>query len=136
MEWIYINTMEDVKYLEETYDNFLDSELVSFNFTSGNYVDDDLVGHEYMTNILNIVFQRLDRNPFSIELSFEEMRRLSIYTPLIIECSADIIYAKIVIANGFIYWTKWRDFNPYDEDHLRADTTYIESKRLKWRIIS
>lgn len=114
----------------------MDSELVSFNFTSGNYVDDDLVGHEYMTNILNIVFQRLDRNPFSIELSFEEMRRLSIYTPLIIECSADIIYAKIVIANGFIYWTKWRDFNPYDEDHLRADTTYIESKRLKWRIIS
>lgn len=136
MEWTYINNMDDVKHLQEIYDNFLDSEIVSFHFDSGNYVDDDLVGHEYMTNTLNVIFQRLDTNPFSIELSFEEMRRLSIYTPLINECNSDILYAKIVIANGFIYWTKWRDFDPYNKEHLSADTTYIESKRLKWRVIS
>lgn len=136
MEWIYINNADDIKYLEEVFNNFLDSEIVSFNFNSGNYVDSNLIGHEYMTNTLNIIFQRLDTKPFSIELSFEEMRKLSIYTPLSDECSADILYAKIIMTNGFIYWTKWKDFNPCNKDHLRADTTYIESKRLKWRIIS
>lgn len=101
-----------------------------------NYVDSELAGHEYMKNEFCIVFQRMDVNPFSIEVVFEEMRRLNFYASLIDECSASIIYAKFVKNKDYIYWTKWKDFDPYNPEHLKEDVTFIEAKRARWRIIS
>lgn len=89
-----------------------------------------------MKNELNVIFQRMDTNPFSIEISFEEMRRLNFFAPLIDEYSACITYAKFVRSKNFIYWTKWKDFDPDKEDHLKSDVAFIEAKRVKWRVIS
>lgn len=89
-----------------------------------------------MKNEFYIIFQRMDKNPFSIEVGFEEMRRINFYAPLMNECSTSIIYAKFVKNNDFIYWTKWREFDPYIAEHLKEDFTFIEAKRAKWRIIS
>lgn len=133
MEWKELLTEQDIQELQDLYGNFLDAKLVDFRFESGNYVDEELVGHEYMNNDLYVVFQRQDISPFSIEVHFEEMRRINFYAPLCTEFSAYIYYAKFVKADGFIYWTKWRDF---DASLLGLDVTFIEAKRVKWRIIS
>lgn len=50
MEWHTLETTEDIKYLLDTYGNFLDSTLVSYYFQSGNYVDSDRVGYEFNDN--------------------------------------------------------------------------------------
>lgn len=136
MNWINIDTEEDIINIQKIFGNFLDAEIVSFRFESGNYVDEELVGHEYMNNDFYIIFQRMDSNPFSIEVVFEQMRRINFYAPLIDECSASISFAKFIKNKNFIYWTKWKEFDPYNLEHLRADVTYIEAKRAKWRIIS
>lgn len=136
IEWKKIETEQDILEIQKIYENFLDAEIVSFRFDSGNFVDEELVGHEYMKNIFSMIFQRMDNNPFSIEVVFEEMRRINFYAPLIDEYSAEILFAKFVKNDDFIYWTKWRDFNPYNPEHLKEDTTFVEAKRVKWRIIS
>ena len=136
MVWKEINTEQDILEIQKIYGDFLDAEIVSFNFESGNYIDEELVGHEYMTNRLYIIFQRLDKNPFSIEVLFEGMRRINFYAPLVNECTADILFAKFVKNNSYIYWTKWREFDPYNPEHLKNDFTFIEAKSGKWRIIS
>lgn len=56
--------------------------MVSFAFDSGNYVDDERIGYEKNSNILIMKFERLDNNPFSIELMFEETRRLNCFFQL------------------------------------------------------
>ncbi|GFI09592.1 MAG: hypothetical protein HFI24_04570 [Lachnospiraceae bacterium] len=135
MKWISIETEKDIFNIQKQFNNFLDAEIVRFGFESGNYIDSELVGHEYMKNELHIIFQRMDMNPFEIEVIFEEMRRINFYTPLMDEYSSCITYAKFVKNDNFIYWTKWKDFDPYNAKHLEANVTFIEAKRAMWRII-
>lgn len=135
MDWKELKTEEDIAEIQSIFRNFSDAEIVGFNFESGNYIDEELIGHEYMLNKLNVVFQRMDRNPFSIEIQFEGMRRINFYSPLIDECSASITYAKFVKSEKYIYWTKWKEFAPQKREHLEADVTFIEAKSAKWRII-
>ncbi|MEW4411874.1 hypothetical protein [Clostridium sp. AN503] len=136
MEWLLIETEQDISYIQKIYENFLDAEIVNFRFESGNYVDSNLIGHEYMKNEFHIIFQRMDVNPFSIEVVFEEMRRVNFYAPLINESSSSISYAKFVKNEDYIYWTKWKEFNPYNKEHLKKDITFIEAKRARWRVVS
>ena len=42
------------------YDHFEDSTLVSYKFESGNFVDKQRVSHEFNTNQLCLLFQRMD----------------------------------------------------------------------------
>lgn len=135
MEWIVINTEKDILDIQKQYDNFLDAEIVRFGFESGNYIDTELVGYEYMKNELHVIFQRMDINPFEIEVVFEGMRRINFYAPLMDERSSCISYAKFVKNDSFIYWTKWKDFDPYNSEHLEANVTFIEAKKAMWRII-
>jgi len=58
------------------YDDFEDSVIVSMNYISGNSVDENLVGNMRGDNDLKIVFQRLDKDPFSIELWFTHTRQI------------------------------------------------------------
>lgn len=136
MEWLFIETEQDISCIQKIYEDFLDAEIINFWFESGNYIDSNLVGYECMKNEFHIIFQRMDVNPFSIEVVFEEMRRINFYALLMDESSACIIYAKFVKNDKYIYWTKWKEFNPYNEEHLKKDVTFIEAKRAKWRVIS
>jgi hypothetical protein len=111
--------------------------LISFSFESGNYIDDDLVGYETNSNNLHVIFQRMDINPFSIEVVFEEMKQLSYFPPLLYEYSASILFAKFVRDDKYVYWTRWSEFDPYNKEHLSyGDFDLIKARRAKWRIIS
>ena len=77
MEWNEVITDSDIAYLNNIYDDFEDSMIVSMNYISGNSVDENLVGNMRGDNDLKIVFQRLDKDPFSIELWFTHTRWIS-----------------------------------------------------------
>lgn len=136
--WIEIKSREDIKELQKQYNDFEDSYLVSFSFESGNYVNDDRIGYENNYNILILRFERLDNNPFSIELRFERTRRLNCFFPVEGKdnWTSGIQYAKIAKNEEFYYWTVWEEFNPYECEHLEYnDFMLIEAKKISWRII-
>lgn len=138
MEWIEVKTLVDIEYLQKTYNNFEDSILVNFRFESGNYVDEERVGHEFNNNNLYLLFERLDDQPFSIEIMFQYTKRFNFFAPIGGDdiWRSEIEFAKLAKNDEFYYWTKWEGFNPYDKEHLKYnDFILIESKQVKWRIV-
>lgn len=138
MEWFELESNKDIAELHKKYDNFEDSYLVSFTFESGNYVDNERVGYEFNSNTLILKFERMDDNPFSIEIMFEGTRRFNGFFPIAGKdnWTAGIQYAKIANNEEFYYWTVWKEFNPYDSKHLKYnDFMLIEAQKVKWRIL-
>lgn len=137
LEWILIESDQDIMNIQKRYGNFLDAEIVNFRYESGNYVDSDLRGHEYMKNELHVIFQRMDENPFAIEVVFEEMRYIHFHAAMMDETSSDILYAQFIKTKDFIYWTNLRMFDPEDiPEYLAGGKMFIEAKRAKWRVVS
>lgn len=135
MEWNEIKTDEDIRYLNEIYHNFEDSLIVSMEYVSGDYVDRELLGHMEMTNDLKVIFQRLDNDPFSIELWFTNTKMMNfVFANYRDNRLSDIMYAKVCRNNEMIFWTLWEDFDPYREDHI-PETVLIGAYGLKWRIV-
>lgn len=120
MEWINIKSNEDIEELHKQYGNFEDSYMVNFSFESGNYVNEERVGYE------------VDDNPFSIELMFEHTRRINYLFPIIGKdnWTSGLVFAKIAKNDEFYYWTVWKEFDPYNNEHLEFnDFILIEAKK-------
>lgn len=138
MKWNEIKTLTDIEYLQKLYNNFEDATLVRYKFESGNFVDDDQVSHEFNSNELCLLFQRLDNNPNSIEIMFNYTKRFNFFAPVGSEDSwrSEISFAKIVKNDKWFYWTTWEEFNPENEEHLNYnDFILIQAQQIKWRIV-
>ena len=138
MIWNEIKSNNDIQQLNQTYNYFEDSMLVRMEYISGDYIDSERVGHMEQRNDLKAVFQRLDDDPFSIELLFTHTKRLSFVfvNPMDI-CLSDIMYAKLCKNDKSVFWTLWEDFAPYNAEHLSiSNLTLIEADSLKWRIVT
>ena len=139
-EWHNIISEKDIENFMILYGDFEDSYIVKGQFDSGNYIDDNLTGHEYDNNCLHILFQRQDINPFSIEIMFEQTIRINCFFSRVMgkeAVGADILYAKIVKDDEYYYWTTWKEFDPYNSAHLcNNDIPLIQAKKIRWRIIS
>ena len=95
LEWNEIQTDGDIEYLNDIYDYFEDSMIVSMNYISGNSVDKDLVADMKQDNDLSIIFQRLDEAPFSIELYFTHTKQMNFkFNNPSDGCLSDIMRAK------------------------------------------
>ena len=137
LEWNEVLTDADIEYLNNIYDHFEDSLIVSMNYISGNTVDSELVGNMRGDNDLKITFQRLDRNPFSIELWFTHTRQMKLlFVNPSDNCQMDIMKAKVCRNESSVFWTTWDEFDPDNEEHYHFhDVTFVESEGLKWRVI-
>ncbi len=137
MEWIEVKNDADIKNINEIYNYFEDAMLIKMDFVSGDYVDNEMVGHMEQSNDLKVLFQRLDRNPFSIELWFINTKRMNMF--FVNPCDknlSDIMYAKVCRNEKSVFWTVWEEFDPYNEEHLSlSDVYHIEAYRLKWRVV-
>ncbi len=138
MIWNEIINDNDIQHLNEIYNYFEDSMLIRMEYISGDYVDSELTGHMKQRNNLKAVFQRLDHDPFSIELLFTHTKRLSfVFVNPSDKCLSDIMYAKVCKSDKSVFWTLWKNFDPYNEEHLSvSDLTLIEADSMKWRIVS
>ena len=137
LEWNEVLTDADIEYLNSIYDHFEDSLIVSMNYISGNTVDSELVGNMRGDNDLKITFQRLDRNPFSVELWFTHTKQMSfLFVNSSDNCQMDIMKAKVCRNESSVFWTTWDEFDPDNEEHHNFhDATFIESEGLRWRVI-
>lgn len=138
MKWYKIKTLTDIEYIQKLYNNFADATLVRYKFESGNFVDDNQVSHEFNSNKLCLLFQRLDNNPNSIEIMFDYTKRFNFFAPVGSEDSwrSEISFAKIVKNDKWFYWTTWEEFNPENEEHLNYnDFILIQAQQIRWRIV-
>ena len=128
----------DIEYLNDIYDGFEDSMIISMNYVSGDSVDENLHGTMNQDNNLRVVFQRLDEAPFSLELWFTHTRQVRfIFSNPSDNRASDILEAKICRNEKSFFWTTWKDFDPYNKEHATyEDVILIESEGLKWRFIN
>ena len=138
MEWHEINTAEDIEQLQKIYGNFEDSYLVRMEYVSGDHVDHELVGSMVQSNDLRAVFQRLDEDPFSIELWFTHTKRVNMFFVNPADrCLSDIYSAKVCMNSSSVFWTVYMDFDPYSEADISArDIMLIEAEGMRWRVLS
>lgn len=136
--WNEIKNDADIQRLNDIYNHFEDSMLVRMEYISGDYVDDEHIGHMEQKNDLKAVFQRLDDDPFSIELWFTHTKKLSfVFVNPSDKLLSDILYAKVCRNDKSVFWTVWRDFDPYNAEYLsESELTLIEADSMKWRIVS
>jgi hypothetical protein len=137
-EWNEVVTDADIENLNKIYNYFEDSMIVSMNYISGNSVDENLHGNMLGDNDLKIVFQRPDKDPFSVELWFTHTRQMRmLFVNPSDKCQMDIMKAKVCRNERSLFWTMWEDFDPDNEEHKNlSDVAYIEAEGLKWRIIA
>lgn len=136
MEWIEVKNDEDIQRINETYNYFEDAVLVKMEYVSGDYVDDSMTETLMQKNDLKLIFQRLDKAPFSIELWFTNTKRINMFfvNPQD-NLLSDLLFAKVCRNEKALFWTVWEEFDPFNENHLkRSDVGYIEAYGLKWRI--
>ncbi len=137
LEWNDVVNDLDIEDLNNAYDFFEDSMIVSMNYISGDTVDENLVGTMRQDNDLKILFQRLDANPFSIELWFTHTKQVRfIFVNPSDKCLSDIMRAKVCRNNRSLFWSTWDEFDPENQEHLsRTDIIFVEAEGLKWRYV-
>lgn len=137
MKWHRVKTQEDIDELMEQFNQFHDSVITEMNYTSGAFIHPALL--MYPVNAkrrLRVVFQHQDKDMPSIELVFDEIKRLNLApagTNMFAQIT-DVFFQKI---NGKMYWAQTADFNvdKIEKDLSYNDFTWISSKRVQWRVI-
>ena len=135
MKWSELDTKEQIENFLNIYENFEDSLIVKFWYDSGNFVhkDDPYTEELYNRHDLTVRFERMEYDPCAVEIKFEGIKRFSYF---LYEDLSDILSAKIVKNDEYIYWTAWEEFDPYNEEHLNYnDFTLIEAKKASWRCV-
>lgn len=148
--WNEIKNENDIEIIMNEYGGFHDSCIVSVNYHSGAYVDDNggMANGELLEHSVEMVLHSQWNNP--IELRFIGVRKcsivgwqdnyfcdifgayLSFHTDLLGKTRDD----KLIV------WADYENFNPtnYIEEKLispnAANCTYIIAEKLLWRIIT
>ncbi|MCI7180464.1 MAG: hypothetical protein SOY12_01965 [Schaedlerella sp.] len=143
--WSRIETQKDIDLLMETYGDFHDACIVSLNFQSGAFVDDDMAMHfgSAEERILSVIFQ-CQWEPKAIELQFSGLRQMHLigwqdnYL-------CDISSAYLAFHNNLlpgesgrvIVWsdTDWFNVEKIDNSIHEPADTYIVANSLRWRIV-
>lgn len=144
-DWNPIQTQEDIERLMSAYGDFHDSCIVSLNFQSGAYVDEDWSMHfgDAQARVLSVVFQ-CQWEPKTIALRFIGLRQLHL-VGWQDNYLCEISEAYLSFHHGLLPWQPervivWSDngsFDPAQIDgtiHEPADT-YIIANELRWRMV-
>ncbi|OBY11855.1 hypothetical protein [Clostridium paraputrificum] len=143
--WKNIKTEDDIEELFNIYGGFHDSCIVSVNFKSGAFVDNEMAMNfgDAQSRKLHVVFHR-QWQPSAIELCFTGLRQLHL-VGWQDNYLCDIFDAYISIHNKLlpgkpeqvIVWadTYYFDINNINNRIAEPANTYIIANELKWRII-
>ena len=132
--WTEIKSETDIKRLMRITRNFHDSCIKEISYISGAYVDMDY--NMYPVNsmrVLNILIQRQEEDCPTIELSFEEIDRLSLM-PQNDKYTCEIINASLQFINGQIVWSSF-EMSPdsYMKEFSLGSGIIVTANRLRWR---
>lgn len=130
MDWIEVNSKEDVDYLNDIFGNFHDSCLKEICFSSGGYVQEDLSMHALGQPIARFLFQRQWENPSAIEIEFRDVIQINI-KPEGENEFVDIMIEHLYLYDNIFFWSA-RDYEIHEAD--KDCHTWISAKSVYWRI--
>lgn len=144
-DWRNVETQEDIDLLMSTYCDFHDACIVSVNFQSGAFVDDNRMMHfgGAEERVLSVVFHH-QWKPKTIELQFCGLRQMHLvgwqdnYL-----CDIMSVYLAFHdnllpgLPEKLIVWsdTDWFDVGKTDNSIHEPADTYIVANSLKWRTL-
>ena len=143
--WSRIETQKDIDLLMKIYSDFHDFCIVSLNFQSGAFVDDDMAMHfgSAEERILSVIFQ-CQWEPKAIELQFSGLRQMHLIGWQD-NYMCDISSAYLAFHNNLlpgepgrvIVWsdTDWFNVEKIDNSIHEPADTYIVANSLRWRIV-
>lgn len=145
-DWHNVETQDDVEMLLSTYGYFHDGHIVSANYQSGVFVDDELSMYfgGAQEHRLSVVFQR-QWKPKTIELQFIGLRQLHLtgwqdnYLNLILE--AYLSFHENLLPgtpSRVIVWSSdcWFDVEKINNAISEPSDTYIVANALRWRSLN
>lgn len=131
MEWVELKSQENIDTLMNSFYGFHDSCIKECFYITGMFVDENKksMGQDNNSNI-KIIFQSQLCN--SIEICFEDIKELNIYTYDNDKYFNDISDAIFFIENNLIYWANSLEWNKNNSD---KEITYIICKKAKYKSI-
>ena len=143
--WNIIETQEDIDLLMKTFGHFHDACIVSLNFQSGAFVDDDMAMHfgSAEERILSVIIHR-QWEPKAIELQFSGLRQMHLigwqnnYFCNILD--AYLAFHSNLLPGEperVIVWADTDLFNveKIDNPFCEPASTYVVANSLRWRIV-
>lgn len=143
--WHSVETQKDIERLMSTYGDFHDACIVSLNFQSGAFVDDENAMHfgGPKNRVLSVVFQ-CQWEPKTIELQFIGLRQLHL-VGWQDNYLCDILEAYLSFCDNLLPGKPdrvivWSDNSCFDTAKIGSTIqepadTYIVANALRWRIV-
>lgn len=134
MDWIKINTQEDIDNLLEKFNRFHDSCLVSLSYVSGSRVNkkDFSMLPFNIKRTLKVEFQSQFEEPCSsIEMKFDKLIKLNL-EPIAPRYTCDILEATIKKVDNYFCWA---DTPPDFDINDPPEGTWIICEDMYWREI-
>ncbi|OXM82283.1 hypothetical protein CF651_31760 [Paenibacillus rigui] len=135
MDWIPLNTQEDLDKFMNLFGWFHDACLKELYLWTEHYVDFNysMGVSDKLDNRIRTLFQRQWQNPSAIELLFEEVIKLSI-SPSPENYDSIIYEGTFLYDNGIFYWADDRNWNPNKK--LDYKVNWIAARKVSWREVS
>ena len=143
-QWYPIETEEDIEHLMSSYYEFHDACIVSLNFQSGTFVDQEGTMHFSPADkcVLSILFQS-QLVPKSVELQFSGLRQLHLFgcgnylnniSAAYLEFHHKLLPGK---PERLIVWSDYSEFDVAAVDNTIQEPadTYVVANALRWRMI-
>ena len=128
MEWIKLETQDNINNLMNDFYEFHDSCIKECSYITGMYVDEKKNMGQDSTSSIKLLYQSQLCN--SIEICFEDIKEVNIHTYDNNNYFNNISDATFFIEDGFIYWANILD---WDKSNDNNEITYIICKKAKYR---
>lgn len=131
--WNEIINQHDLNNFMSLFDDFHDSCIKEFKYTSGAFVDKNLSMHAVNDERnLKIVFHRQYTNPSSIEIEFVGLIQLTIF-PANENYTSEISDATMIFDGKRFYWCDCGGLTINDFANYKG--TLICSSKIRWRTV-
>lgn len=130
MNWNQVISEQDVRNINDFYDNFHDTYLKEICYSTGSYVSEDLQMYEKNEPTARFLFQRPYGNPSVLEIEFCEVIQLNI-KPVDKSQFTDILISHLYLECGIFFWST-KDYELQEAD--KESHTWIAAKSVRWRI--
>lgn len=132
MEWIELKTQKNIDNFMNSFYGFHDSCIKECSYITGMFVDKNKksIKQDIHSSNMKIVFESQWCN--SIEIYFEGIKEINIYTYDNDKYFNNISDAKFLIEDNLIYWANSSEWN---KDNNDKEITYVICNSAKYRSI-
>ena len=132
--WNEIISQDDLNNFMRLFGGFHDSCLKELKYTSGAYVEKNLLMHPFnKERVLKVIFQRQYENPSVVEIEFTGLLRMNLYLEDSDNYTCEITGATMILGDNCIYWCDCDGLSESDFSNYQG--ALILSSGVKWRTV-